>query len=79
MVTTLQQQLIAAKTEGLFNLGFVLLHGGNVCFFMTRDSVKITEFTVCNTHIGSIHIPVDDPCDNLFGLPLPSHSISNMH
>jgi hypothetical protein len=61
MMTTLQQQLFSPVLKGFGYFGFVRIQVSDICLSMTRYPVEITEFTIGNTNIGSVHIPVNDP------------------
>jgi hypothetical protein len=63
MVAALQQELVAPVTEGLF---YLLPVGVNICdigFGVTGYAVEIAKLTVCNAHVGSVHIAVYLPGD----------------
>jgi hypothetical protein len=61
-----QQQLIAAISECLFNFLLILLNCSYIGFLMPWLSEKVAKFTICNTYIGRIRIPVYDPRNRLF-------------
>ena len=56
-----QQQLVAPVFECLFDLLTVGGHVSDICFRVPGYAVEITEFTVGDTNIGGVHVPVDLP------------------
>src|SRR5688572_18354320 len=79
MMSTLQQQLITSKPKSFLNFLFVLIYGGDIRFGVTRNPVKVAEFTVRNANICSINIPVDNPGHKIILLTLFSQFIANNH
>src|SRR4051812_9336842 len=58
MVTTLQQQLVAAIFECFPDLTAVGIHIGNVCIRMARNAVEIAELAISHTYIGRVYVTV---------------------
>lgn len=62
-MTALQQQLFATEGQGFLDFFDVLRNGGDIGLGVPRHSEEITEFTICDAYVGSVHISVDDPGD----------------
>jgi hypothetical protein len=77
MMAALQQQLVSAQSECLFDFYLVGFNVSDVAFFMPWSPEKITEFTVGDANIGSINVAVDLPGYFSAGHLLLSQFISN--
>ncbi len=63
MVTALQQELVAAPAESLFDLSFVGIDVRDIGIGVAGDAIEVAEFAVGDTHIGGIDVAVDLPGD----------------
>src|SRR5688572_21173174 len=58
MMSSLEQKLVTTIADSFHDLFPVGGHIGDVGFCMSGYAIKIAEFTISNTNIGRIHIPV---------------------
>ncbi len=63
VVSTLQQELVAAPAKGFFDLPFVSVEIGYIGIGVAGYTIEIAELTVGDADIGRIGIEIDLPGD----------------
>jgi GGDEF domain-containing protein len=79
VMTALQQQLIAAKTDSFRNFFPVGWHIGNVSLRVTRNAVEIAKLTISNADIGCVYISIYLPGNFSMWYLFLSQFISHEH
>lgn len=65
VVAALEEELLTAEAEGLFDFDPVFVHGGDIGLLVTGSSVEVAKLTIGYADIGRIGIAVDDPGDSV--------------